>query len=695
MNIGIGTVAALCAAFLALAYAVGRTRWIYGQPVGSEPLVRISGYIAEGARAFLKREYLVVAPFVVIIGAFLAIANSGPLRLQGLAFALGACCSAGSGWFGMRVATASNSRTAWAATGGVAPALRVAFAGGSVMGMTVVGLAMLGVGLILAGGSYLFGGSPEALASSVFPILSGFSLGASTIALFARVGGGIFTKAADVGADLVGKIEVGIPEDDPRNPAVIADNVGDNVGDVAGMGADLFESYVSSLVGCVVLGVAMDVPADLRLRLALLPVIVCAIGVLASIAGTFLVRSTRGRSPQKALNTGSFSAAAIAVVLLYPAIRFVLGGESFALESGASCGALRIFLAAVVGLLAGTSIGSLTEFFTGTDTLPVRKIVKSCKTGSATTIISGLGVGMVSTFPPIIAIAAAIWGSSALAGLYGVGMAGLGMLLTLGIQLAVDAYGPIADNAGGLAVMTAMPPETRDVTDSLDAVGNTTAAIGKGFAIGSAALTSVILFAAFVNASGLGLSDFAITRPLVLAGLFVGGMIPFLFSALAMDAVGVSAYAMIEEVRRQFKEKPGILAETETPDYGRCVDISTRSALKKMILPGVIAAASPVVVGFVGGPGMLAGLLAGVTVTGVLLALFMANSGGAWDNAKKLIESRAVEGRGSASHRAAVVGDTVGDPFKDTAAPAINILIKLMAIISLVIAPLLKGYWRF
>ncbi len=694
MDITLGAAAAFCAAFLALAYAGARTRWIYAREPGNETLVRISGYIAEGARAFLRREYMVIGPFVLIVAAFLATANSGPLRLQGAAFLLGAVCSAGAGWFGMRVATASNARTAWAATGGVEGALGLAFAGGSVMGMTVVGLAMLGVGLVIAGGAALFGSSPEALATSVFPILSGFSLGASSIALFARVGGGIFTKAADVGADLVGKVEAGIPEDDPRNPAAIADNVGDNVGDVAGMGADLFESYVGSLVGCVVLGVSIEGSGELRVKLALLPVAVCAIGILASIAGTFLVRAKPGASPQKALNAGSFGAAALATALLYPAIRLVLGDSRFGGPDGAAYGAFRVFLAALAGLAAGVAIGSLTEFFTGTDTAPVRKIARSCDTGPATTVISGLGVGMLSTLPPVLAIAAALWASHALAGLYGVGVAGLGMLLTLGIQLSVDAYGPIADNAGGLAVMAALPPETRDVTDSLDAVGNTTAAIGKGFAIGSAALTSVILFAAFVQASGIGLDSIGLVDPLVIAGLFVGAMVPFLFSSLAMDAVGVSAYAMIEEVRRQFRERPGILDETETPDYGRCVDISTQAALKRMVLPGLVAAGAPVLAGLAGGPRMLTGLLAGSTVSGVLLAIFMANSGGAWDNAKKLVESRAVEGKGSDAHKAAVVGDTVGDPFKDTAAPAINILIKLMAIVSLVIAPLLRGIWR-
>jgi len=681
-------IAALAGA-LAIVYAVSKDAWIRKRPIGNEALERIAGYIADGAQAFLKREYSVLASFVVLVAVFLAVANKGSLRLEAAAFLLGAVCSAAAGYFGMMTATAANSRTASAAAGGIDPALRVAFAGGSVMGMTVVGLALLGISAVLALGVAFFGDSLPAFRDTIFPILSGFSLGASTIALFARVGGGIFTKAADVGADLVGKVEAGIPEDDPRNPAVIADNVGDNVGDVAGMGADLFESYVGSIVGCVVLGAGVAATDDMRLRLALLPILLAAMGIGASIFGTFLVRGKPGKSPQKALNAGSFGAAILAALLIYPLASLALGGGTF--DGGKD--ALRVTLAAVFGLASGTAIGLLTEFFTGTRTAPVRKIERSCDTGAATAIITGLGVGMLSTLPPVVVICGAILGSYSLAGLYGIGIAALGMLITLGIQLSVDAYGPIADNAGGLAVMSAMDPHVRDVTDELDAVGNTTAAVGKGFAIGSAALTAIILFSAFAqSAGGSNVLVFDITDPQVLVGLFLGGMVPFLFSALAMDAIGVSAFAMIEEVRRQFRERPGILNETETPDYRACVDISTRSALRKMILPGLIAALSPIVVGFAGGIEMLGGLLAGVTVTGVLLAIFMSNSGGAWDNAKKLIEARA-DGKGSDAHKAAVVGDTVGDPFKDTAGPALNILIKLMAIISLVIAPMLKTYW--
>ncbi|MBP7096924.1 MAG: sodium-translocating pyrophosphatase [Spirochaetia bacterium] len=689
----VALIAAACAGFLALAYAAFRAAWIYRQTVEAPNLARIGGFIAEGAVAFLKREYTVLAPFVLVVGAFLALANAGNLRLQALAFALGAVTSAAAGWFGMKVATAANSRTAQAAARGLGPALQVAFAGGSVMGMTVVGLALLGIAAIVAGAVALFGGELPVLHDTVFPVLSGFSLGASAMALFARVGGGIFTKAADVGADLVGKVEAGIPEDDPRNPAVIADNVGDNVGDVAGMGADLFESYVGSIVGVVVLGAAAAGASDaLRLRLAFLPILLAAVGVAASALGSLFVRVREGGSPQRALNAGTFGAAAIAAAALYPVTAWAMGGQTYG--EGVEVGALRVFLATVLGLASGVAIGVLTEFFTGTSTKPVLKIAKSCDTGAATTIITGLGVGMLSTLPPILVISGALLGSFQLAGLYGVGIAALGMLVTLGIQLSVDAYGPIADNAGGLAVMAAMPPEVRDNTDHLDAVGNTTAAIGKGFAIGSAALTAIILFSAFIQASGfLDQGALAVIQVPVLVGLLLGGMIPYLFSALAMDAIGVSAFAMIEEVRRQFREKPGILLETESPDYTACVDISTRSALRRMILPGTVAAAAPVLVGFLGGIPMLAGLLAGSTLSGVLLAIFMSNSGGAWDNAKKLIEGRERNGKGSDAHKAAVVGDTVGDPFKDTAGPALNILIKLMAVISLVIAPMLKSFW--
>jgi K(+)-stimulated pyrophosphate-energized sodium pump len=686
--------AALVASLLALTYAFIKARAIGKVDVENDTLRTISGYIADGARAFLTREYLVIATIIPLVVLVLALFNAGLLKLQAAAFLIGALCSALSGWFGMSVATKANARTAQAAMKGMGPALSFAFAGGSVMGMTVVGLGILGISLVL-GFMILIGGSDvEALAATAFPVLSGFSLGASTIALFARVGGGIFTKAADVGADLVGKVEAGIPEDDHRNPAVIADNVGDNVGDVAGMGADLFESYASSLIGCAVLGVGMAATPDTRMRLAFLPIAAAAIGILASLIGTLFVRMRPGSSPQKALNNGSFGAAGLAIALLVPTARLMLGDSRFGGSDGLAYGWIGVTLAAVIGLAAGTAIGIITEYFTGTDTKPVKRIVKSCDTGPATTIISGLGVGMQSTMPPVLIIGLGIWGSFSTAGLYGIGIAGLGMLLTLGIQLSVDAYGPIADNAGGLASMSELPPETREITDSLDAVGNTTAAIGKGFAIGSAALTSLTLLVAFISAAGIDPAQIAVTNPGVLIGMFIGAMIPFLFSSMAMDAISVAAFAMIEEVRRQFRQKPGILKGTEIPDYRSCVDISTRSSLKRMILPGVIAIVAPLLAGIFGGPGLLTGLLAGATVTGVLLAIFMSNAGGAWDNAKKLIESRQTQGKGSNAHMAAVVGDTVGDPFKDTAGPSLNILIKLMAIIALVTAPLMRTFWR-
>ncbi len=677
----------LIASLLALGYAIFRSRWVFKQPVESPTLRRIGSYVSEGAMAFISREYRVLIPFVLIVALFLAVANRELLRWQAVSFIFGAGASALAGFIGMRVATAANTRTTHAAQKGLNPALKVSFAGGSVMGMSVVGLALLGLFLILYIGSRFLSGSVQAISGTLLPIISGFSLGASSMALFARVGGGIFTKAADVGADLVGKVEAGIPEDDPRNPATIADNVGDNVGDVAGMGADLFESYVGSIVGAMILGIAVNGSNVIRLKLAGFPILLAAVGVLASIIGIFFVRIKPGQSPQRALNTGTFGAAILSAIFTFFIVRYYLGtGILFDRVEG-----MGIFFSAILGMGAGVTLGLLTEYFTGTHKKPVLEIVKSCETGAATTLITGMGIGMLSTFPPILVIGAAILGASALGGLYGIAIAALGMLMTLGIQLAVDAYGPIADNAGGLAEMAEFPRSVREITDELDAVGNTTAAIGKGFAIGSAALTSIILFTAFRQQVGLEHID--LMDVTVLTGIIFGAGIPYLFSSMAMTAVGSAAFAMIEEVRRQFREHPGILEETENPDYRKCVDIATSSSLKKMMLPGIVAAVTPVLVGFTGGVQMLTGVLIGVTSSGVVLAIFMANSGGAWDNAKKMIEKSASGGAGSEAHKAAVVGDTVGDPFKDTAGPSLNILIKLMAVVSLVIAPMLKNFW--
>ncbi|MDC7126952.1 MAG: sodium-translocating pyrophosphatase [Spirochaetales bacterium] len=678
----------LAGALIALGYALIRAIWIYKQDVKVKRLKEIGGYVSEGAMAFLSREYRVLVPFVILIAAFLAIGNKGALKLQSLSFILGAVTSALSGFIGMKVATASNSRTTQAASDkGLNGALKIAFSGGSVMGMSVVGLAMLGLFIVLIVTTGIFGTSEKALSEIVLPIITGFSLGASSIALFSRVGGGIFTKAADVGADLVGKVEAGIPEDDPRNPATIADNVGDNVGDVAGMGADLFESFVGSIAGAMILGLTVSANDDLKIKLMLLPLLFVSAGVVASLIGTFFVRTKPGKSPQKALNAGTFGAAIIATIFVLIILKFFIGDSIFNGHSGM----FHIFGSCIIGLIAGVVIGLTTEYFTGTDTKPVTSIMKSCETGAATTLITGMGVGMVSAFPCIIIIGAAIWCSFLLSGLYGIGIAAVGMLITLGIQLSVDAYGPIADNAGGLAEMSEFPPEVRDITDSLDAVGNTTAAIGKGFAIGSAALTAIILFTSFKQQSGIASVD--LTSVPVLVGLLLGAVIPYLFSSMAMGAVGRAAHKMIEEVRRQFKEKPGILTEEEKPDYKRCVDISTSAALREMLLPGIISVVTPILVGFLGGPNMLIGLLTGVTASGVVLAIFMSNAGGAWDNAKKMVEAGGAGGKGSEAHKAAVVGDTVGDPFKDTAGPSINILIKLMSMVSLVIAPMLKSFW--
>lgn len=674
----------LAGGIVALLFAGSRARWILKQEVESPRLQEIGGFVRSGAMTFLTKEYKALGPFVVVVAAFLYIGNDGFLRLQAVSFIVGAVASGIAGYFGMRIATQSNTRTTHAALSGMGPALKVAFSGGAVMGMSVVGLVLAGISVVLWVAVRQIGTDETAIVNYVLPVLSGFSLGASSIALFARVGGGIYTKAADVGADLVGKVEAGIPEDDPRNPATIADNVGDNVGDVAGMGADLFESFVGSLVGAMILAFAVEGSLDVKLALMMFPIGLSVVGMLSSMIGVFMVRTGGKRGPQAALNLGSFGAAGLAAVGAIPLLYALF--HSVVMPAGMSM--WGIYGSVVFGLAAGIGIGVLTELFTGTGKRPVKAIVRSAMTGPATTIITGMGMGMMSALFPIAIIAVAIFAGHSFAGLYGVAMAAVGMLVTLGVQLSVDAYGPIADNAGGLAVMSEFPAEVRDITDELDSVGNTTAAVGKGFAIGSAALTAIILLSSFRESAGVEVID--LTNVDVLIGVLVGAVIPYLFSALAMGAIGTAAYEMIEEVRRQFKESPGILDGEDVPDYDRCVGISTASALEQMRLPGFIAVGAPVVVGFAGGIEMLVGLLVGVTASGVVLAIFMANSGGAWDNAKKMIEAGDAGGRGSEAHKASVVGDTVGDPFKDTAGPAINILVKLMSVVALVIAPILK-----
>jgi K(+)-stimulated pyrophosphate-energized sodium pump len=674
---------------VALVYAAWKSRWIMALEVPDEKLTRIGGYVAKGAMAFLKREYKVLTPFAIAAAVLLFFGSHSFLKWEAATFLLGAGCSALAGYFGMKIATQSNFRTTWAARTSLNQALKVSFAGGSVMGMSVMGLALIGISAIMYSTMHSFGRSVEEMNLWSLPILSGFALGASCIALFARVGGGIYTKAADVGADLVGKVEAGIPEDDPRNPATIADNVGDNVGDVAGMGADLYESFVATVLGCMILGLAVDAPTDLKIALCLLPLTLGAGGVIASILGMGLVRVSEGGSPQAALNKGTFAAAAFAALFSWPIFHFTLAGRTF----GEGIGAINLFWATVIGVVGGTAIGLLTEYYTGTGRKPVNSIVKASETGPATNIITGMGVGMASTALPILVMAATVLLGYWQAGLFGVAIATLGVQLFLGIQLAVDAFGPIADNAGGLAEMSEQPSNVRANTDKLDAVGNTTAAIGKGFATASAALTSVVLFSAFKEETGVGTIE--VTDPMVLTGLLVGGMVPYLFSSSCMMAVGRAAFKMVEEVRRQFRTIPGLLAGKAEPDYGRCIDISTTAALREMIIPGVLAILSPVAVGFLGGVPMLTGFLIGVTVSGVSLAIFMSNTGGAWDNAKKTVESGVSGGKGSDAHKASVVGDTVGDPFKDTAGPALNILIKLMGVMSVVIAPMLKRYWGY